>query len=134
MLKSIISRNIKYLREQRGWTQLDLADELNRVRGTISKWETGKETPDIETLIHICKIFEVSIDYLTGNHYEQEEYVKEFNRLYHLQEQDEELMEIVDYLKQNPKFKSSLHTYTKLNSEERKTLGEVLRLLVKGKA
>lgn len=130
MHESTVSRNIKNFRDQKCWSQQQLADELNRSRGTISKWETDKETPNMEALIHLSSIFEVSIDYLVGNHHHQEEYVKEFNRLYQLQKTDNELLEVVDYLKQNPKFKKSLHMYTKLNVKYQKTIEKNFRSLV----
>ncbi|MGM0837591.1 MAG: helix-turn-helix domain-containing protein [Bacillota bacterium] len=97
MKETAVSRNIKNFRDQKGWSQQQLADELNRSRGTISKWETDKETPNMEALIQLSSIFEVSIDYLVGHHHQQEAYVKEFNRLYQLQKTDDELLEVVDY-------------------------------------
>lgn len=66
MKETAVSRNIKNFRDQKGWSQQQLADELNRSRGTISKWETDKETPNMEALIQLSSIFEVSIDYLVG--------------------------------------------------------------------
>lgn len=41
--------------------------ELNVSQATISAYETGERTPDIETLLHISSFFNVSVDYLLGN-------------------------------------------------------------------
>ncbi|MCG1021543.1 helix-turn-helix domain-containing protein [Sutcliffiella horikoshii] len=130
MNTSFLARNIKYLRNQKNWSQQDLADRLNRVHATISKWETEKEVPPLETLIELSKLFKVSIDYLVGNHYEQDHYVKEFNRLYQINQSDEELMQIVDYLKQHQKFKEILHKHTKQNITDRKVMEEMMGIYV----
>ena len=127
---SFLARNIKYLRNQKNWSQQDLADRLNRVHGTISKWETEKEVPPIETLIELSKLFQVSIDYLVGNHYEQEQYVKEFNQLYQIKQTDRELMQIVDYLKQHPNFKDILHKYINQSIADRKLMEDMMRIYV----
>ncbi|TYS69830.1 helix-turn-helix transcriptional regulator [Sutcliffiella horikoshii] len=129
MNTSFLARNIKYLRNQKNWSQQDLADRLNRVHGTISKWETEKEVPPIETLIELSKLFEVSIDYLVGNHYEQEHYVKEFNQLYQINQADEKLMQIVDYLKQHPNFKDILHKYTNMSITDRKVMEDMMGII-----
>ncbi|ART78101.1 transcriptional regulator [Sutcliffiella horikoshii] len=127
---SFLARNIKSLRNQKNWSQQDLADRLNRVHGTISKWETEKEVPPIETLIELSKLFQVSIDYLVGNHYEQEHYVKEFNQLYQIKQADEELMHIVDYLKQHPNFKDILHKYINQSISDRKLMEDMMSIYV----
>ena len=43
-----------------------LADELKTTNSSICDWETGRAEPNIETLINIAKLFEVSVDYLLG--------------------------------------------------------------------
>ena len=52
------------LRKQKGLSQEELANRLNVSRQTISKWEVGDSTPDIEKLIAISDMFEVSLDEL----------------------------------------------------------------------
>lgn len=54
------------LRKDHDMTQFELADKLNLTRQAISRYENGDSFPDIATLLLICKIFSVSIDYLIG--------------------------------------------------------------------
>lgn len=52
------------LRKQKGFSQEELANRLNVSRQTISKWEVGDSTPDMEKLIAISDLFEISLDEL----------------------------------------------------------------------
>lgn len=52
------------LRKQKGLSQEELANRLNVSRQTISKWEVGDSTPDMEKLISISDLFEISLDEL----------------------------------------------------------------------
>ena len=52
------------LRKQKGFSQEELANRLNVSRQTISKWEVGESTPDMEKLIAISDLFEISLDEL----------------------------------------------------------------------
>lgn len=51
-------------RKEAGMTQEQLAGILNVARQTVSKWETGRGVPNIESLKAISKFFSVSIDEL----------------------------------------------------------------------
>ncbi len=56
------------LRKQKGISQEELADKLNISRQTLSKWESGNSTPDMEKLILLSDYFEISLDELVfGN-------------------------------------------------------------------
>lgn len=52
------------LRKQSGMSQEELANRLNVSRQTISKWEVGDSTPDLEKLVAISDLFHVSLDEL----------------------------------------------------------------------
>ncbi|MBQ8086113.1 MAG: helix-turn-helix transcriptional regulator [Lachnospiraceae bacterium] len=52
------------LRKQKGLSQEELAGRLNVSRQTVSKWEVGESTPDMEKLAAISELFEVSLDEL----------------------------------------------------------------------
>ena len=51
-------------RKQRGLSQEELANRLNVSRQTVSKWEVGDSTPEMEKLIAISDLFEISLDEL----------------------------------------------------------------------
>ena len=52
------------LRKQKGFSQEELSNRLNVSRQTISKWEVGESTPDMEKLVAISDLFGVSLDEL----------------------------------------------------------------------
>ena len=52
------------LRKSKGMTQEELADALYVSRTAVSKWESGRGYPNIESLKEISKYFSVSIDEL----------------------------------------------------------------------
>ncbi len=63
-IKKIIGENITELRKQHNYTQQDLANLLVYSDKSISKWERGESTPDIEVLLKIAELFNVNINYL----------------------------------------------------------------------
>jgi transcriptional regulator with XRE-family HTH domain len=52
------------LRKKKGLSQEELASRLNVSRQTVSKWEVGDSTPDMEKLIAISDLFDISLDEL----------------------------------------------------------------------
>lgn len=58
---------IKELRIERRMTQKDLADEMGLVMATISSYENNNSQPNIDKLIHLSKLFHVTIDEIVGN-------------------------------------------------------------------
>ena len=56
----MLAKTLKKLRENCGYTQQQVADALNIDRSTYTYYETAKTTPDINTIIKLCKIFNVS--------------------------------------------------------------------------
>lgn len=59
-----IGNFIKKLREEKGLTQEQLAEKVFIGRGAISKWETGKNLPDIQSLQKLSELFSVTIEEL----------------------------------------------------------------------
>jgi transcriptional regulator with XRE-family HTH domain len=57
---------LRELREDKNMTQDDLASILNVSRQTISGYEKGVNEPNIENLVRMAEIFNVSLDYLLG--------------------------------------------------------------------
>lgn len=58
------SNRLYELRKQKGLSQEELANRLNVTRQTISKWEVGDSTPDMEKLVAISDLFGISLDEL----------------------------------------------------------------------
>lgn len=59
-----LSEKIIYLRKRGGWSQEELGDKLGISRQSVSKWESGMSTPDIDKIIKLSELFGVSTDYL----------------------------------------------------------------------
>ena len=59
-----LGEKIQELRKQKGLTQEELAEILYVSRTAVSKWESGRGIPNIESLKSISKYFSVSIDEL----------------------------------------------------------------------
>ena len=59
--------NLTNLRRQKGWSQDDLANNLDLSRQAISKWENETSKPDIDNIKKISKIFSIKIDDLINN-------------------------------------------------------------------
>ena len=55
------------LRRKEGLSQEELGYKLNVTRQTISKWELGQTTPEMDKLIELSKVFNVSVDDLINN-------------------------------------------------------------------
>ena len=49
--------NLANLRKQKGWSQDDLANNLNLSRQAISKWENNQSKPDVDNVQKISKAF-----------------------------------------------------------------------------
>ncbi len=61
-----ISKRIKDLRKEKNITQKDLAKALGQTNTSVSNYEQGVSTPDLDTAIKIARFFCCSLDYLTG--------------------------------------------------------------------
>ena len=62
------NEKLQELRKQKGLTQEELAEVLFVSRAAISKWESGRGYPNIDSIKAISKFFEITIDeLLSGN-------------------------------------------------------------------
>ena len=62
-----IGNKIMELRKKNGLSQEELAEKIGVARQTISKWELGETSPDLNQAKELSKIFNVSLDELTNN-------------------------------------------------------------------
>lgn len=61
----ILARNIRYLRQRRGWSLADLANTMGyRSLTTVAKWESGVNEPPLKSVHELARIFNVDIDTL----------------------------------------------------------------------
>ena len=59
-----LGNKICELRKLSGITQEQLAEKLSISRQTLSKWEKGNSLPDIESIVNISKLFQISLQEL----------------------------------------------------------------------
>ena len=52
-------------------SQEDLANKLDVSRQTVSKWEVGNATPEVEKLVKLSELFGVSVDYFVKENEEE---------------------------------------------------------------
>ncbi len=59
-----LGARLQKLRRQASMSQQELADQLHVSRQSISKWELGTATPDLDNLVRLSELFGVSLDEL----------------------------------------------------------------------
>ncbi len=59
-----LSEKILTLRKSRNWTQDQLAEQLDVSRQTVSKWESAQSLPELDKIIALSQVFNVTTDCL----------------------------------------------------------------------
>jgi len=67
----ILAEKIVRLRKQVGWSQEELAEKMNVSRQSVSKWESTNSIPDLNRIIMLSEIFDVSTDFLLKDENEE---------------------------------------------------------------
>lgn len=62
----MLNKNLKTIRNNKGFTQEELANRLHVTRQTISKWEKGYSVPDADLLSKLAEELDVSVSELLG--------------------------------------------------------------------
>ena len=65
----MFSDNVKKFRKSKNLSQEELALKLCVVRQTVSKWEKGLSVPDVEILLKLAEVLDVSVNHLLGDGY-----------------------------------------------------------------
>jgi len=62
------NEKLQMLRKKQNITQEELAEKLNVSRQAVSKWEAGQTMPEVEKIIELARMYDISLDYiLTDN-------------------------------------------------------------------
>ncbi len=69
----IFADKLIQLRKKNGWSQEELAEQMNVTRQSVSKWEGAQSIPDLEKMIRLSELFGVSMDYLLKDEMEETE-------------------------------------------------------------
>lgn len=63
-MKDTFATRLAELRKEKGYSQEELAKQINVSRSTIAAWETERNEPNMETLKSIANFFGVTVDFL----------------------------------------------------------------------
>lgn len=80
----MFAENLKKIRKDKGYTQETLAEKLNVVRQTVSKWEKGLSLPDVDMLSKIANVLETDVNILLDGQItttDQSEIVKQLAKI-----------------------------------------------------
>lgn len=66
-----MGNRIRELRKNNGLTMKQLGQQIGLAESTISQYETGKRSPDNETLLKLGEIFGVTVGYILGSEEEE---------------------------------------------------------------
>lgn len=70
----ILADKIILLRKKAGWSQEELAEQLNVTRQSVSKWEGAQSVPDMNKIVQMSRLFGVTTDYLLKDELGEPEY------------------------------------------------------------
>lgn len=62
----MFAKRLQLLRQEKKWTQAELAAKLGISKSTVGMYELGNRAPDNDLLVAIAKLFGVTTDYLLG--------------------------------------------------------------------
>ena len=80
----MFAENLKKIRKDKGYMQEILAEKLNVVRQTVSKWEKGLSLPDVDMLSKIANVLETDVNILLDGQItttDQSEIVKQLAKI-----------------------------------------------------
>lgn len=75
----IFADKLILLRKKAGWSQEELAEQMNVTRQSVSKWEGAQSVPDLDKMIRLSELFGVSTDYLLKDEIEEAEHINSSN-------------------------------------------------------
>lgn len=68
-MKKIIGKNMVYLRNIHGLTEVDVATMLSITLTTLQHWEAGEKLPHVQALTRICFLYQVTLDHLVDENF-----------------------------------------------------------------
>ncbi len=69
----VVGSILKYLRQKMEWTQSEVARKIGVVQQTYAGYESGKHQPNIEMIIRLADLYDMTLDFITGRYIGQEE-------------------------------------------------------------
>lgn len=75
----VIGPFLNKLRKQKGLKQKEVADAIQVSDKAVSRWETGKGIPDVDSLQSLSDFYEVSINEILAGRYLRDDEIKEIS-------------------------------------------------------
>lgn len=69
----IFAEKLIQLRKKAGWSQEELAEQMNVSRQSVSKWEGAQSVPDLEKMVRLSRLFGVTTDYLLKDEIDEDD-------------------------------------------------------------
>ena len=79
-MNNFFSSNLKFLRENKGWSKSDLAKKLNVHQSTVSRWENEEMGATVDNAYDVANLFNISVADLTGKDLKKQN-IKDFDEL-----------------------------------------------------
>lgn len=124
----MFGERLKEVRKSKGLTMDELAEIYNRKfnsalhKGTLSKYENGKQEPMISVVHNIATLLEVSTDYLLGNVSKE---VEDKKTIYSpANDTDERILRLIN---QSIEVKDLIEEFTQLSPEQQQTVISIAR-------
>ncbi len=111
--KTIIGERLHYLRKKRKLPVDNIIKPLGIARSTYTNWERGYRAPNGGNLVSLAKVFNTSVDFLTGK-----------------TESEELNKEVIDVITEGIKEGKYVHNGKPLSEEQAKQLADVIKALL----
>ena len=113
---------LKDYREKKGLSQTEVAKHLGLSRQAISNWESQKSYPDLDNIVLLSKLYEISVDELLGTNTQKQISKEENQDTCSISEESQNIFEHVS--------REEVHTQTEILGKTPQTILEVLCLAV----
>ena len=119
-INDIVRNNIKIYRKMRKMTQKGLAEALDVTHSSVSAWEIGKNSIDLERLNDICRVLNITLPELLSENLSAE-----------VAAQNEENKLMIEYINQRPEVRKLLDVTHDSRSNDIMVAVKVLEALKK---
>ena len=61
----MMKERIKRARQERGWSQAELARRMSVTQPSVAEWESGRKAPNMKNLVRLAKLLDVGFEWLS---------------------------------------------------------------------
>ncbi len=101
----VIGAKIQHARKEKGYTQEYVAEKIEKSVDILRSVENGRSVGSVETLLNICNLLEITLDYIFSDLLEKKEEILDkelYENFKELDLKEKELINVmIDYMKKN---------------------------------